>query len=99
MRETDALNADSRNAAQIIEQHKCRQLTPSEPPKKRSWWLGARQPSATSASPEFTLFLHLFVFRQSLERSPVDPRLYCEVAETMQRKRRVRRANAHALLS
>ena len=43
--------------------------------------------------------MHLFVFRQSLERSPVDPCLKTEVAEAMQRERRVRRAIAHALLS
>ena len=99
MRETDALNWGSRNVARIIERHKCSQLTPSEPPNKLSWWLGARRPFATSASPEFTLFLPLFVFRQSLERSPVDPCLKIEVAEAMQRERRVRRAIAHALLS
>ena len=99
MRETDALNWGSRNVARIIERHKCSQLTPSEPPNKLSWWLGARRPFVISSSPEFILFLHLFVFRQSVTCSSVDPRLNCEVAEAMLRKRPVRRANAHVLLS
>ena len=52
----------------------------------------------TSASRELTLFLYLFVLRQSLECSSFDPRLNCEVAEAMKRKRHVCRANTDALL-
>ena len=52
----------------------------------------------TSASRELTLLLYLFVLRQSLECSTVDPRLNCGVGETMKQERRICRANAEALV-
>ena len=61
-------------------------LPPSELSNKRSCKLSARRLCGCSL-PDFTLFLHVFAFHQTLLCSSVDPCLNCEVAKAMKQKR------------